>query len=423
MKKLQPAIIIAITIALIVTAAFLSCSQSIEVDAETVPDPQFSLAAGPYNSPQDVSFTYPTDPTMIIYYTTDGSDPAISGTRTAYTANSGATFEVNAVNGTVTTVRAIATKTSYANSDEVSRRYAIVWKELTPLDIAISDFGVTVIDSNIYLIGGFTTVYQDTVYEYNTITKDTTEKSATFSTARKDTTAITMNDLIYAFGGRTSGAALKELKASNSGISIWTDIDTADFTARFAMGAGEIESKVYVVGGRTVITPATATNITQVFDIAAAGSDKWSDDDNMAYARYSFGYTVYSKRLYIIGGFTSTSQSSKFEVFDPALSSGSRWSDLDDMPTARSSFGAATVNGKIYAIGGATSASTICDTVEEYDISASSWALSPKTPMPETRKSFGIAVVNDNIYILGGYNASDNACNTVYIYDPVEDHI
>lgn len=67
----------------------------------------------------NISYPYSDETGITIYYTTDGTDPATSGTRSSYSS------PISASN--VVKVRAIATKTNYVNSDE-----AVLWGSARP---------------------------------------------------------------------------------------------------------------------------------------------------------------------------------------------------------------------------------------------------------------------------------------------------
>jgi hypothetical protein len=87
----------------------------------TVATPTFSVAAGTYTSAQLVVLST-TTPGATIYYTTDGSTPTTSSTQYS-----------SALNVTATeTLKAIAVKTSWANSSTASASYTITGTVATP---------------------------------------------------------------------------------------------------------------------------------------------------------------------------------------------------------------------------------------------------------------------------------------------------
>ena len=67
----------------------------------------------------NISYPYSDETGITIYYTTDGTDPATSGTRSSYSSSISASGVVK--------VRAIATKTGFVNSDE-----AVLWGSARP---------------------------------------------------------------------------------------------------------------------------------------------------------------------------------------------------------------------------------------------------------------------------------------------------
>ena len=84
------------------------------------------------------------------------------------------------------------------------------------------------------------------------------------------------------------------------------------------------------------------------------------------------------------------------------------------MPTKRQSAMAAAFDNKIYVIGG-YSGSTNYNVVEEYDPATDTW--STKKPIP-THRSYGVsAVMNNKIFVI----CARGLDGTVYIYDPCTD--
>jgi N-acetylneuraminic acid mutarotase len=76
------------------------------------------------------------------------------------------------------------------------------------------------------------------------------------------------------------------------------------------------------------------------------------------------------------------------------------------MPTPRDDAAAGVVNGRLYVIGGYNSTSGRLDTCEEYDPSTDTWT--SRTSMPAVRAGAAAGVVNGRIYVIGGYNGTDH---------------
>jgi hypothetical protein len=94
------------------------------VQMKKVATPAAEPGTGEYAGPQNVSFTSPVGAT--IWYTLDGSDPAGSGTRFQYSSG---TFSM----AMGQTLRAIATKPDWIDSDELSAAYTLMGTVASPV--------------------------------------------------------------------------------------------------------------------------------------------------------------------------------------------------------------------------------------------------------------------------------------------------
>jgi len=75
---------------------------------------------------------------------------------------------------------------------------------------------------------------------------------------------------------------------------------------------------------------------------------------------------------------------------------------VKEMVNSRMYFGAAALNGKIYVMGGytTTSLSDFIAHVEAYDPSSNAWI--SRKPLPKARHNMAVCVHSNNIYVLGG---------------------
>ncbi len=106
------------------------------VAAGTVPAPEFNYLSGPYTGPLDVTISC-TETGAVIWYTTNGSDPA-SGVGTPITGGSGTvTVSTNMI------FRAIAVLSGWNDSSITSRTYTIL-PAVTSVSPANGDAGVAV---------------------------------------------------------------------------------------------------------------------------------------------------------------------------------------------------------------------------------------------------------------------------------------
>lgn len=166
-------------------------------------------------------------------------------------------------------------------------------------------------------------------------------------------------------------------------------------TARGALGAGEIDGKIYAVGGVARDGhPNSAAN--EVYDPA---SDRWASRAPLPTPRDHLAVVAWEKRLYAIGGRVGGSYARNLgdnEVYDPA---GDRWERRRPLLTPRSGIAGVAFGGRLFVFGGEEPAGTF-DQTEAYDPAANQWV--PLAPMPTARHGLAAAVAGEVIYVIGG---------------------
>ena len=145
--------------------------------------------------------------------------------------------------------------------------------------------------------------------------------------------------------------------------------------------------------------------------ISLAAEEPWVKKVDMPTARNWFATCTVNGKIYAIGGWNGSADSSALEEYDTVTDT---WVKKADMPTARRSLSASVVNGKIYAIGGWNEEQTTLSIVEEYDPVTDTWT--KKANMLFRKGTFSASVVSGRIYVFGGFGGSRRA---VEEYDPV----
>ena len=162
--------------------------------------------------------------------------------------------------------------------------------------------------------------------------------------------------------------------------------------------------KVIDSSGRESVEPATVT--------------AWSLKSSSLIGTYSSAAVGYNGKIYRFGGYTDTTGTititNAVEVYDPSTDS---WTNVSPMPTSRANLTAAEAGGSIYVIGGYSGTSDL-NTVEAYDPSANAWTT--KASLPEALSYAKAVSLNGKVYVTGGLNGS-NARNVLYEYDPATD--
>jgi N-acetylneuraminic acid mutarotase len=229
-------------------------------------------------------------------------------------------------------------------------------------------------DGKIYTFGGF--VYPDSgpaawvpinnTWEYDP-GKDSWKALAPMPTKRGAAEAVEVNDKIYVIGGATTAPGAKEnyinqqtrqnvlgtVEEYDPSQNTWRT-RTSMPTPRNHMGAGAVNGKIYVIGGRVgaaFIGLASDISLVEVYDPA---TDQWGPPGaRMPTARSAVASAVYNGRIYIAGGEWQDpvvqTAFRVFEAYDPATNT---WSTLPPMATPRHGVAGAVIGNRFYAVSG-----------------------------------------------------------------------
>jgi N-acetylneuraminic acid mutarotase len=145
----------------------------------------------------------------------------------------------------------------------------------------------------------------------------------------------------------------------------------------------------------------------------------WNSISNLPVTRAYLGAAAVAGKLYAVGGYNGTYQSTAY-VYDP-LQPSNGWTTLSSLPGARGYLAAAAVQGKLYALGGrsGSGANTYQSTVYVYDPLQSGLGWLSISNLPAARSALAAVPLNDKLYVLGGYSGSAYQ-STAYVYDPLQ---
>jgi Kelch motif len=105
---------------------------------------------------------------------------------------------------------------------------------------------------------------------------------------------------------------------------------------------------------------------------------------------------------------------------DNQLDNNAFWSTGAPLPTPRSEIAGAVLNGKIYIIGGFDETGQSTTTVEVYDPIADKWT--EAAPLPQLTDHTATASYEGKLYVDGGgYLSADTFSDKLFIYDPTND--
>ena len=191
---------------------------------------------------------------------------------------------------------------------------------------------------------------------------------------------------------------------------------------RGAAVVAEVGGKIYVIGGVTTvegakgpaISPMGSSRDLTTNDVYDPATNKWESRKPMAVGRnHAFAAAVNSK-IYVIGGrtghgfITKASNTDVVEEYDPATD---LWSaPKERMPTPRSGGGSGTDGRKIYVAGGEVTTTELIGAyraVEAYEPATDSWTTLPSMPLP--RHGVAGAVVGHRFHLVSGMIQSAGA--------------
>jgi len=270
-----------------------------------------------------------------------------------------------------------------------------MWKEKSSMSITRVGDSCNVVNSKIYVIGGYGGVKQGNLFpyipeveEYDPSTDRWTKKS-NMPTPRNAPSCV-LNGKIYLVGGY-NGGFFPIVEEYDPKTDTW--VKKADLaTVKHGASLQAVNGKIYAIGGATMENGNLKyLSTVEEYDPIL---DKWTKKADMSSARVTYTAVVNGK-IYAFGGLTQVQMFSTVEEYDPVAD---KWTRKADMPIAKSS-SVVSMDGKIYIIGGETDAD-ILTTVEEYDPVNDTWT--PKTDLPVAKFGFGVGTVNGRIYAIGG---------------------
>ncbi len=226
------------------------------------------------------------------------------------------------------------------------------WTESAPMPIPRSETAVVALDGKIHVLGGYPAgrIPSGIVQVYDTGT-DTWTTTTPLPMPMHHTVAVALDGTLYAIGGEYGGAGV-----NNAPVFL----DTV-FAYR----------------------PATAT---------------WEPRASMPTGRSAAGAGVVDGKIYVAGG--RPPHGHDFAVYDPAADA---WTILPDLPTERNHLAMGAIGGKLYVAGGRFGPgfnSELTDVVEVYDPASGTWLAG--TPMPRVRSGMASVVANGCLYAIGG---------------------
>ena len=268
------------------------------------------------------------------------------------------------------------------------------WVEKAQMPTARFSFGVAVLDSRIYAIGGAVDTESDEVTGANEVydpAADGWVEKEEMPTSRYGCGVVAYDGRIYVLGGAANETYLDVTEVYDPTTDSW-ETRTAMPTARGLLQANVVDDKIYLIGGYGNQT------VNEVYEPA---TDSWTTKSSIPTGAVSYCSAVVDNKIIVIGG-TATNLT---QIYDPQTD---MWGSGASIPIKVSGAAAAVVTDTegtkaVYVIGGETDVFSPQNITQIYFPKNNSWSTAASLPNVNSRLS--ATTVDNSIYAIGGTRA------------------
>ena len=287
------------------------------------------------------------------------------------------------------------------------------WETKAPMPTARAWLSASVVNNNIYAVGGATVlgVDLDPLEAFDPNTNTWTTKTP-LTIPRWFLSACAVDGIIYVFGGGWT-PVISTIEAYDPQTNTWDTTKAPMPTPRTALSVCEVDGIIYAIGGATDLT---GTGLTTV-EAYNPQINQWTTKASMPTGRIAFSTAVVDGIIYAFGGLTERGSASlsTVEAYNPTTDT---WTTKTSMLEIRAGLSTGVVDNIIYAFGGVSyGGGGAISTMEKYDPATDTW--SAMLDMPMTVAYHSCSTVNGKIYLIGGFNSARDPLNTVYEYNPL----
>uniref|UniRef100_A0A8R1HVI5 RING-type domain-containing protein n=1 Tax=Caenorhabditis japonica TaxID=281687 RepID=A0A8R1HVI5_CAEJA len=205
---------------------------------------------------------------------------------------------------------------------------------------------------------------------------------------------------IFIVGGMNNGVWLNSLEMYDKDKNLRRDCNRMR-RGRTRTTAGFHNSKLYVAGGYDGGYLASV----EIYDLE---NSDWREGPSLQKARADSAIVSCNGDLFVLGGFNGKEYEEKIEKLnDPAH----KFETVGDMQGSRAGFGACAFKGRIYIAGGWSSSSNTLRSVRSYDPLTKKWRDEPS--LNKDRKYFTLHATNEAVYAIRGCADSWSLINEV----------
>ncbi len=225
--------------------------------------------------------------------------------------------------------------------------------------------------------------------------------------ARCESPTIVVNSKLYLFGGFTSDlAASHELDVYDPAADTWTRLKPMP-TEVTHLNPVRDGNTIWLAGGFKGKHPGPVTDEVWKYDIAA---DSWTAGPPLPEKRGGGGLAVLGRTLHFFGGYKPDRNSDSADHWTLSLDGGTSWERAADLPDVRGHVAAEVLDGKVYALGGAYGhdvKQVDVKSCEAYDPATKKWTAIASLPEGRSHFESSTIVRDGKILIVGG------RCNSI----------
>ena len=290
------------------------------------------------------------------------------------------------------------------------------WAIMEPMPTARTGLGVAVVNEKIYAIGGYGDGYLNINEEYDPATNTWTTREP-MPTPRASFGIAVVENKIYVIGGAIGFNSTTEEVITCSFNQVYDPLtdswETKESmpTNRSPLDANVVDSKIYLIGGRTG-GQYTTVALNQVYD---PETDAWTTKEPIPYPVVGYASAVFEGKIFVLGGQDEYHDLINLDLTQIYDSETDMWSQGTPIPTATVAAAAGATEGtmaseRIYVMGGDGGFFYPLDRNYVYDPQADVW--NTGTAIPTPRINPAVAVVNDLVYVIGGTSGSGGLQST-----------
>ena len=245
---------------------------------------------------------------------------------------------------------------------------------------------------------------------------------------RSEMSVVELGDRVYALGGypgaRITGTDVQVYDAETDTWSLGPPLPVPLHHTMVAAAEG----RLYLIGGEGGNPGRDGLGFQDRVYVLDEEAGEWVPRASMPTARSGGGAGVIDGKIYVAGG--RPPRGHDFAVYDPRAD---EWTVLPDVPTQRNHLGVAAIDGRLYVAGGRFGGgvgSEMTDVLEIYDPATNTWTTG--APLPARRAGVASVSANGCLYLIGGEGneedprgifdrneAYDPATNTWHILAPM----